>query len=299
MKAIIYSERGFRIQKAVFPNSTLWVTDRSLGHYNLYYNYHNFLNKSNLLAVASVYSTMEILQQPSIYILGIRIDEPMTTFTDLIVSFVCFYAFYKLSKKNLPGRTQFFFKYYFLLMGIATGIGGLIGHGFLYLFSFSWKLPGWITSMISVALIERSAIQHAKPFIKPGVGKTFLAINVIELIIIMAITMATLNFKWVEFHSGYGLLAIVAPFHLWVYYKTRDRGSLFVLGGVALASLAALFYMNQISLHTWFNYLDISHTVMAIAAYVFYLGAENLGNREVPISNKRYNILSYSLEKNK
>ncbi len=153
--------------------------------------------------------------------------------------------------------------------------------------------------MLSVALIERSAIEHAKPHIKPGIGKIFLIINIIELITIMTITMITLNFRWVEFHSGYGLLAIVAPFHLWVFYKTHDRGSLFVLAGVALASVAALFYMNKISLHTWFNYLDISHTIMAIAAYVFYLGAKNLGEKQVYSTNKRFNTLSYSLEKNK
>ncbi|MEB2780698.1 hypothetical protein U3A58_09850 [Algoriphagus sp. C2-6-M1] len=219
---------------------------------------------------------MEILPQPSIYIFGLRVDEPMTTLTDLLVSMVCFYAFYKLSKKKSSDRPQLYFKYYFLLMGIATGLGGLVGHAFLYLLGFSWKLPGWITSMLSVALIERSAIQHAKPYIIPVVGKSFLIINVIELVIIMTITMITLDFSWVEFHSGYGLLAIVAPFHLWVYYKTRDRGSAFVLLAVVLASTAALFYMSQVSFHTWFNYLDISHTIMAIAAIVFYLGAINL-----------------------
>lgn len=234
---------------------------------------------------------MDILRQPSISILGIRVDEPMTTLTDLLVSVVCFYAFYKLTKKKLPGRTQLYFRYYFLLMGIATCLGGLVGHAFLYLLSFSWKLPGWITSMLSVALIERSAIQHAKPYIKPEVGKAFLVINVIELVTIMAITMITLDFAWVEFHSGYGLLGVVAPFHLWVYSKTRDRGSAFILLAVGLASVAALFYMNKVSFHTWFNYLDISHTVMAMAAVVFYLGALNLNkpgkNRESSISPKK------------
>jgi hypothetical protein len=142
--------------------------------------------------------------------------------------------------------------------------------------------------MLSVALIERSAIQHAKPLIKPGIGKSFLIINVFELVIIMTITMITLDFAWVEFHSGYGLLGVVAPFHGWVYYKTRDRGSAFILLAVGLASVAALFYMNKVSLHTWFNYLDISHTMMAIAAFVFYLGALNLNK---PMNRKNRSIL--------
>lgn len=197
----------------------------------------------------------------------------MTTATDLLVSAVCFYAFYKLTKHAAPGRTQLFFRLYFLLMGIATFLGGLIGHGFLYALSFPWKLPGWIVSMLSVALIERSSIERAKPLIDPRVGRSFLVLNIIELLTIMTVTMTTLNFKWVEFHSGYGLLGVVLPFHAYTYFKTRDRGSLVIIIAVGIASCAALIFMNKISLHEWFNYLDISHIMMAIGAYVFYRGA--------------------------
>ena len=132
--------------------------------------------------------------QPSIYPFGIRIDEPMAVVTDLLVSAVCFYAFYKLTKKNLPGRSQWYLRYYFLLIGIATFLGGVIGHGFLYALSFPWKLPGWTISMISVALIERSAISHARRLIKPVIVRTFLIVNIIELVIVMTVTMTTLDF---------------------------------------------------------------------------------------------------------
>jgi hypothetical protein len=217
-----------------------------------------------------------IAPQPSINIYGLRIDEPITTVTDLLVSVVCLVAFYRLKNLQLPGRTQLFFRFYFLLMSIATCIGGLIGHGFLYALSFPWKLPGWIVSMLSVALIERSSIEHAKPLIDPRVGKFFLVLNILELCTIMTITLVSLNFKWVEFHSGYGLLAIVLPFHAYVYYRTKDKGSLTVIFAVGIACAAALVFMNKISIHTWFNYLDISHVLMAIAAWVFYRAARKL-----------------------
>jgi hypothetical protein len=214
-----------------------------------------------------------IFPQPSIQIVGIRLDEPMTTITDLLVSAVCFYAFFKLRAKGGSGKAQFFFRAYFLLMGIATFFGGVIGHGFLYLFSFAWKLPGWILSMISVATIERSSIEQAKPLIDTRAGKFFLGLNIAELLAVMSVTIYTLNFKWVELHSGYGLLAIVLPFHLYAWYRTRNRGSGIIVIAVVIACAAALIFMNKISLHTWFNYLDISHTLMAVAAYVFYRGA--------------------------
>ena len=218
--------------------------------------------------------------QPSIYPFGIRIDEPMATATDLLVSAVCFYAFYRLTQKKLPGRSQRYFRYYFLLIGIATFLGGVIGHGFLYALSFPWKLPGWTISMISVAMIERSAIPHARRLIKPAVVRFFLIVNIVELVIVMTITMTTLDFFWVEFHSAYGLLIIVFSFHAYTYYHTKDKGSLTIMWAVGITAVASLVFMNELSLHTWFNYLDLSHTLLAIASYVFYKGALRLGRRE-------------------
>jgi hypothetical protein len=158
-------------------------------------------------------------------------------------------------------------------MAIATFFGGLIGHGFIYALGFAWKLPGWIVSMLSVALIERSSIERAKPLIDPRVGKFFLVLNIIELITIMTVTMVALDFRGVEFHSGYGLLGVVLPFHAYTWYRTRDKGSFTVIIAVFIAVCAALVFMNKLSLHMWFNHLDISHVMMAIGAYVFYRGA--------------------------
>lgn len=213
------------------------------------------------------------LSQPSITLLGIRVDEPVNTITDLLISAVCLYAYVQLRKRKREGKTQLYFRWYFLLLALGTLFGGLVGHGFLYAFTFAWKLPGWIVSMLSVAFIERSSIEYARPHINPHLGKFFLILNFIELATIMSITIYTLDFGWVEIHSGYGLLAVVLPFHGYTYYKTRNHGSFLVVIAVIIASMAALIFMNQISLHTWFNYIDISHLLMAIAAFVFYQGA--------------------------
>jgi hypothetical protein len=222
--------------------------------------------------------------QPSIYPFGIRIDEPVATATDVLVSAVCFYAFYKLTQKKLPGRAQWYFRYYFLLIGIATFLGGVIGHGFLYALSFPWKLPGWTISMVSVALIERSAISHARRLIKRAVVRFFLVVNIVELVIIMTRTLTTLDFFWVEFHSAYGLLIVVFSFHAYTYYRTKDKGSATIMWAVGITAIASLVFMNELSPHTWFNYLDLSHTLLAIASYVFYRGALRLERREGKLS---------------
>ena len=217
-----------------------------------------------------------VLPQPSIEILGIQINEPVTTLTDLVVSAVCFYAFFKLSKLSNKTSLHQYLKYYFLSMGMATAIGGLIGHGFFYLFSFYWKLPGWWTSMVAINLIERAVIEYARNYIKPKTARFFAILNIIELITFMVLTFSTLNFLFVEIHTAYGFLLFVASFSTFIYIKTKSKGSKFFLIAVLFAAISALFFMNEWSLHMWFNYLDISHTLMAISAFLFYRGARGI-----------------------
>jgi hypothetical protein len=211
--------------------------------------------------------------QPSVYLFDIRIDEPVTTFTDLVVSAVCFYAFYQLNRIPKKNKVHWNLKYYFLSMAMATFIGGVIGHGFLYLFSFAWKLPGWLTSMFSIALLERASILYAKPSINPRTGKFFAWLNIIELMTFVIITFSTLNFFFVEVHSAYGLLIIVTSFNFVVYRKRKSEASKLFLYAVGVSAFSALIFMNEIGISTWFNHFDISHILMSISAFIFYKGS--------------------------
>lgn len=222
---------------------------------------------------------MEALEQPSIHLWGIEIMEPVTSFTDLIVSAICFYAYWALAKRNLKSRAVMYMKWYFIFMGLATLLGGIMGHAFIYAFGFGWKLAGWYTSMIAVALIERSAIEYAQPLIKPRTGKLFLVINLIELITFMVITTITLNFSFVEIHSVYGLMVVVFSFHVFAYKKTRSRGSKLILYAVAAVIPAAVAFNYPISLYKWFNHNDLAHVIMAIASILMLRGALKLEER--------------------
>ena len=226
------------------------------------------------------------LPQPSIDVFGIRLDEPVTTVTDLIVSAVCFYAFYRLNAIPNKNKVHWNLKYYFLSMGIATLIGGVIGHGFLYLFSFAWKLPGWLTSMFSIALLERASILYAKPLIKPKIGNFFAWMNLIELSTFVIVTFSTLNFFFVEVHSAYGLLIIVTSFNFVVYRNRKSEASKLFLIAVGVSAFSALIFMNELGISKWFNHFDISHILMSISAFIFYKGSlkmieDPLANHEV------------------
>lgn len=214
--------------------------------------------------------------QPPIEIYGITVLEPVTTLTDLLVAAVCLYAFIKLKALSRTDITFVYIRYFFLTMALATTVGGIIGHAFLYYFGFIWKVPGWIISMASVALLERASIQHARGLMPKRVGNIFAIVNIVELITFVIISVSTLNFFFVEVHAAYGMLVVVFSFELFVYLKTRDAGSRLFLWAVGVCALSAAVHLSRFSLHTWFNYFDISHVLMAIAAWLFYLGAKKI-----------------------
>jgi drug/metabolite transporter superfamily protein YnfA len=138
------------------------------------------------------------------------------------------------------------------------------------------KLPGWITSMLSVALIERAMIQYSRKWIKPKIGVFFSKLNIVELLAFLILSLVTLNFQFVLIHAAYGMAFIVAGFAGFVHYKEKSTGSKQMLYGVLLSAIGALFFVFKIGLDKWFNHVDISHVFMMIASVVYYKGARRL-----------------------
>lgn len=218
----------------------------------------------------------------SIELSGLRIDEPIVSLTDLIVSFLCFWFFYKMHKQTNSSLAFTYFKYYFLIMGIATTFGGLVGHAFYYEFSKSWKLLGWVISMFAIMLIERAAIEHTDIILKRKYLKVLRIVNIVEFSIFLFLTLYTLDFFYVQLHSGYGLMFVVFTIEFLLFVKTKNEASKYIMAGIGFAALSALTFSTQFSLHPWMNYLSISHIWMAVATVFIYLGVN-----KIEIASKR------------
>ena len=212
---------------------------------------------------------------PFIKIFGITLLEPATVITDLIITAVCFYGVYKLRGPLFSSPAHRFFKLFLVFMGIATAIGGILGHGFFYLYDMNSKIPGWYVSMVAIAMFERAAIMHSKPILRPKVGSFFALVNIIELLTFMTITIIVVKFIFVEIHAIYGLFIIVFSFELFTYFKKKDKGSLYIFLGTGMAALAAISHGLRIGINEWFNHNDVSHLGMAAGMYFYYLGAKN------------------------
>ncbi|MEQ1796323.1 MAG: hypothetical protein ABL872_00155 [Lacibacter sp.] len=212
-----------------------------------------------------------LADMPRIHLFGITILEPFTVLTNLLIALACFYAYYGLKKRGLnQSFTHRYIGYFFLLIGWATIIGGVIGHAFLYATGLYGKIPGWYISMAGVAAFERAVISHSRPLMNKNVGRFFSVLNIFEILTFMTLSLVKLDFLYVELHATYGLVVVVFSFELYVYLKTKEKAFQYLLYATAAGVGAILCHALKLSLNRWFNYNDISHLFMAVSILFYY-----------------------------
>jgi len=236
-----------------------------------------------VMDLQSTGSVADIIQ-PGIEIFGFVIMEPMTVLTDFLVSVVCFWAWRKL-KGQTPNNATKFGRSFFFFLGWAATLGAIFGHGLIHLnkpypWTYYLRLVGWLTSMLAVGFMERSAISHAANLIKPGVKKFFLGLNIAEMVLLTIITVATVKFVFVEVHSAYGFLLIILGFHSYTFIKSKNKGSKLMLLNTVVLLITFFIYNTPIIPHEWFNHRDLAHVAMAISCYIMYLAVLNM--KETP-----------------
>ncbi|MDH5474810.1 MAG: hypothetical protein OEX22_03880 [Cyclobacteriaceae bacterium] len=219
--------------------------------------------------------------QPSVWLFDIRIDEPVTVITNLLVTAVCFYAYFRVKDSLEVSKFQRFIKYYFLILGVAVGIGGIAGHGFLYALSIAWKLPGWLLSIISITLLERAIIEKTRFLLTHSMHNFLIWVSGVKLVAFMFLTSYTVNFQFVGYHTGLGLLFIVASCSAFTFFKIKNTGSSLYVLGVMMSALSGVIFMNKWGVSMWFNHIDISHVFMSMACYFFYKATVNLNIKQV------------------
>jgi hypothetical protein len=211
--------------------------------------------------------------QPSIEVLNIRIDEPITLITDLLLAAICFYAFFQIRRLDCSGSGKRYFKYYFLILGLGAMTGGLLGHAFLYRIAEEWKLVSWILIIGSVTLMIHALLELARPYIKKGIVRIISRFNVLIFALVIFFTLWSMAFSPLKFYTIFGMVVVVGSLSYYIYHKTGNRGGLILIGAVGVGLLSAIIFSFQWGLSPWFNHNDISHVILSFSAFHMYKGA--------------------------
>jgi len=211
--------------------------------------------------------------QPSIDVLNIRIDEPITAFTDVLLAAVCFYAFYRIKRHEAEGRIKWYFKYYFLTLGIGALAGGILGHAFYYRLSPIWKLVSWVFTLASVGLIAHALVEMSRPLFRPAFSRLVARMNIVILLLALIYTLWTLAFSAVQYYTMFGMIVVVGSLSYLIYLRTRSRGMLRLMLAVGFGIVSAVVFMYGWGLGPWLNHMDISHIILSYSALTLYRGA--------------------------
>lgn len=211
--------------------------------------------------------------QPSIEVLNLRIDEPITTFTDLLFAAVCFYAFFKIRKLGYAGKVKWYFKYYFLCLGFGALFGGIFGHAFLYRLSPGWQLLSWVCTVLAVALIIHALLELSKPLVGIRFTRWMSRVNWLIMAFALFYTLWSLAFSPVKYYSIFGLVVVVGSLSFYLFLKTGNRGLTVLMAAIGVGIISALVFSFEWGLSPWFNHNDISHVILSFSVLGMYKGA--------------------------
>jgi hypothetical protein len=220
------------------------------------------------------------MNQPSIYLFGVLIEEPICTLTDFLVAIICFYYYIKLGKSSSWDENRLW-RYYFFFIMLATFLGGLLGHAFLYCGSFAaMKLPGWLSGMFAMSVLSQISINLF--FVeKNKFYFSFSIINVFIFMVMLLLELYNLAFSYVQIHSGLLLLLLILPMQVLSIKQNGSEKGKNIIYALLLAGIGSFFFTNKIGLNPWFNHIDISHFFLALSMYVISKAALYEERKEV------------------
>lgn len=218
------------------------------------------------------------------------INEPTTTFTDLILAFFCFWCFKTISNYKNRSESVERWSLFFLLVGISTFFGS-IAHTISWdVNALSYKMV-WavmqLASGMSVFYAQRSVISAEISDHKTK--QNLERFTALQFIVFAFCVIVFMDFKVVAINSAVGLFQLLIltfprQFSTWNYNGMVTSGFL-----ISFSSI----YVNRtkLSFTHWFNYNDIAHLIMLLSLYFIFCGvkekhrflATNPGSATLPI----------------
>lgn len=220
----------------------------------------------------------------SICFFDIKLLEPVTVFTNIIISFFCLYFYFKLNVNSSNLKFEKYWRLFFLYFSFSSMIGA-VAHGFKGYFNESVFNLVWLSMNLSSILITHYLLLSNLEIVSTsdknkGILKT--AIGFISILFV-GIIFLTNNFLSVKINAFISILFTIYV-HI-VIYRKGESGSGFILFGFTFSLLSVLVHSIKFSISSWFNYKDISHVIMNISLYIIFIGvSQRLSSNQLETS---------------
>lgn len=204
--------------------------------------------------------------QPSISFYGFTIYEPVTAFTNFILSGYCFAFGLNVGKSHAKYWAAFFY-----VVALAAFFAAF-GHGLFINKNNSFQLISRCTNIFAVYIASIATILLIKNKKLTYLLNVFSLVQMLVALVCIAIYYEFWVVKW---DAILGLGVIVGGVNIFFASK-GNKGSRIILVGVLINALTAYIHSNKISIIIWFNHNDIGHIMLIIGFYFMAKGAIKL-----------------------
>jgi len=204
----------------------------------------------------------------TIYISSIAIHEPVTAFTDFIITIIAFTCYFRLA--SYPGKVVKYWSLFFLLLALSTLVGGC-SHAFFAIHEgFGYKsfwLPMQFFNGLAVYYAQQATLISA---LKDSKQYTAWKLSyLLQLIVYYIVLIIVQKYIVTIIDNALGLIPIMI-----VHFSAKEKEPYYkwVGWGICISFITAIVHGAKISLHAYFNYNDIAHVFIMASLVVMYKG---------------------------
>ena len=202
--------------------------------------------------------------QPSISLSGFTLHEPVTVFTDLLLSALCLFLFKTTHKYHAK-----LWSYFFMTMAFATFFGAM-GHG-LYIDKNNGLQ--WISRCFGIVSVWFASLASLDNLSHSIWKKRLWMLAHLEVLIALVCIFFDNNFRIVATNGTVGFVGFVALIHFYLM-KKGVTGSGYIIIGILINAIAGIVHKLAISPGKWFNHNDLSHVIMLFGLFTLAKGAK-------------------------
>jgi len=205
----------------------------------------------------------------TIYIGKLAIHEPVTVFTDIIISIFCFIFYYRLKSSIISIK---YWRMFFLLLGLSTLVGSC-SHAF-FLIHEGWKYKSfWLAMQVfnGVGVFYAQMATLNSVLIESKRKNVWYWSYIIQFWLFIILLFNFQKYLVTVVENLIGLLPVLI---LHFEAKRKEAYYKWIGYGISISFISGAVHATKTSLHAYFNYNDIAHIFIMLSLWVIYLGVK-------------------------
>ncbi len=209
----------------------------------------------------------------------LKIFEPMTAFTDLLITF--FTSIWAVSLMQIAQASQLLTHTHWSNAFWMTAAGGLLGaisHG------IGPNLPAivrtiiWRLTLIAIGWTAFFMLMGTLVYIPSAEQIWWLKWLPVIFLIAFHIRLFIKDDFSVVIAFYVPVLAIVFITYFYGYFVLARTPAIYVIIGIIISFSAAFIQQKKVGLHKHFNHNDLFHIIQLVGLYLIYIGVFNTGS---------------------